>query len=187
MKYETLHGVKVPKIGFGTWRIAGEATPDPAFESTSRAALRSALNLGYTHFDTAEYYAGGYAEKLLGETIKEMGINRDELFITTKVSPSHLHFADVLHACENSLERLNMAYIDLYLIHWPMPRRGLFCETWRALERLFEETEPARVAVGMQLAVQFSRDRLQSQSTAGAGARPCGSGTTPPGQALQRT
>ena len=62
MKYEILHGEKVPKIGFGTWRIGGEGSADPALESASKTALRSALELGYTHFDTAEYYAGGHAE-----------------------------------------------------------------------------------------------------------------------------
>jgi diketogulonate reductase-like aldo/keto reductase len=138
VKFETLHGVSIPKIGFGTWRIAGEAAPDPALEVSSRAALLSAIELGYTHFDTAEYYAGGGAEILLGETIKETGIDRERLFITTKVSPFHLHFDDVLRACENSLERLGLAYIDLYLIHWPNPRIQLE-ETFRALNRLVRE------------------------------------------------
>lgn len=135
MKFETLHGISIPKIGFGTWRVAGEAAPDPALEAASRTAFRSALELGYTHFDTAEYYAGGGAEKLLGETIKEAGVERDRLFITTKVSPFHLHRDDVLRACENSLERLGMSYIDLYLIHWPNPRIALK-ETFSALNHL---------------------------------------------------
>ena len=66
-------------------------------------ALRSALELGYTHFDTAEGYAGGHAEELLGQIIREMGLARESLFITTKLSPDHLQYEDVLRCCENSL------------------------------------------------------------------------------------
>jgi diketogulonate reductase-like aldo/keto reductase len=146
MKCETLRGIQIPKIGFGTWRIGGQAAPDPALELPSRMALRSALELGYTHFDTAEYYAGGYAEQLLGETIMEMRVDRGGLFITSKVSPSHLHYDDVLHACEKSLERLGMEYIDLYLIHWLNPRIPL-TETFEALNRLVRENKVKHLGV----------------------------------------
>ena len=146
MRYETLHGVKVPKVGFGTWRVGGEAAPDPALEANSRASLHSALAMGYTHFDTAEYYAGGHAELLLGETIKEAEIDRARLFITTKVSPSHLHFEDALRSCENSLQRLGMEYIDLYLIHWPNPRIPLE-ETFNALNQLVREQKVKHLGV----------------------------------------
>jgi diketogulonate reductase-like aldo/keto reductase len=135
MKYETLHNLRIPKIGFGTWKIGGENSPDHAQDSRSLAALRSALDLGYTHFDTAESYAAGHAEELIGNAIHAAGIPREGLFITSKVSPEHLGYEDVLRSCEDSLHRLDMEYIDLYLIHWPM--RGMnMQEAFRALNKL---------------------------------------------------
>jgi aryl-alcohol dehydrogenase-like predicted oxidoreductase len=73
MKYETLHNISVPKIGFGCWSIGGEATARPTEDARSLAALRSAVELGYTHFDTAEYYAAGHSEELLGQVVRESG------------------------------------------------------------------------------------------------------------------
>ena len=109
----------IPKIGFGCWSIGGGMSANPALEGKSLHALRSALELGYTHFDTAEAYAGGYCEELLGRAIGETGKNREALFITTKVSPEHLAPELIRKSCEASLRRLGMDYIDLYLIHWP--------------------------------------------------------------------
>ncbi len=138
MKYELIHELQVPKVGFGTWSIGGQSTPDLSLDSVSRAALRSALELGYTHFDTAEYYADGHAEELLGQTIREMGVRREDLFLTTKVSPEHLHADDILRACDRSLRRLGVDFVDLYLIHWPNPRIKLE-ESFGALNRLVRE------------------------------------------------
>ncbi len=133
MRYETIHNLQVPKIGFGTWRIGNDASAD----DHSRLALRSALELGYTHFDTAEAYASGHAEELLGQVIREMKAPRSGLFITSKVSPEHLQPADVQRCCENSLRRLAMDYLDLYLIHWP--GRGINLEeTFQALNQLVQ-------------------------------------------------
>jgi len=135
MRYETIHNLQIPKIGFGTWSIGGRESADPLSDAQSLAALRSALELGYTHFDTAEVYAAGHAEELLGQAIRQSGLAREALFITSKVSPEHLHYDDVLRCCENSLRRLDMDFIDLYLIHWPM--RGMKLEdTFRALNQL---------------------------------------------------
>src|SRR5512133_2616309 len=118
MKYEIIRDLQIPKIGFGTWTIGGSSTPDRAQDARSLAALRSALELGYTHFDTAEMYARGHAEELLGQAIREVGVPREKLFIVSKVMPEHLGYTDVLLACENSLRRLGMETLDLYLIHW---------------------------------------------------------------------
>ena len=73
MIYESVDSVSLPKIGFGTWKIGGDSVPDPSRDARSLAALRSALELGYTHFDTAEIYAGGHAEELIGRAIKDSG------------------------------------------------------------------------------------------------------------------
>jgi diketogulonate reductase-like aldo/keto reductase len=138
MRYETVHNVQVPKIGFGTWTIGGQGSADPTSDEASLQVLRSALELGYTHFDTAEGYAGGHAEELLGSSIRNMSVARETLFITSKVSPDHLKYDDVLRSCENSLHRLGMDYLDLYLIHWP--RVGMkLDETFRALNKLVHD------------------------------------------------
>jgi diketogulonate reductase-like aldo/keto reductase len=146
MRYETIHTLQIPKIGFGTWTIGGRSTPDRASDELSGAALRSALELGYTHFDTAEGYAAGHAEELLSRAIRETGIPRESLFITTKVSPEHLQYEDVLRSCENSLRRLEMDAIDLYLIHWPKAGLNL-PETFRALNQLVQQGKVRHLGV----------------------------------------
>jgi diketogulonate reductase-like aldo/keto reductase len=146
MRYETLHNVHIPKIGFGTWTIGGETIADHAQDARSLTALRFALEQGYTHFDTAEYYAAGHAEELLGRAIRESGLVREALFITSKVSPEHLGYADVVHSCENSLRRLDMDFIDLYLIHWPA--RGMnLAEAFRALNKLVTDGKVRHLGV----------------------------------------
>ena len=133
-------------IGFGTWKIGGGSYPDPTLDSVSLAALRSALEIGYTHFDTAEMYASGHTEELLGRAIRESNIKRESVFITSKVLPSHLKYDDVLRACENSLKRLKMEYIDLYLIHWPQAGMKLE-DTFRALNKLVHHKKVRYVGV----------------------------------------
>jgi len=137
MRYETLHSLQIPKIGFGTWTIGGNSVPNPTDDERSELALRSALEIGYRHFDTAEGYAGGHAEEILGKVVREMRVPREHLFITSKVAPDHLHSEDVLRSCENSLRRLRMEYLDLYLIHWPRSGMNL-TETFQALNQLVQ-------------------------------------------------
>jgi diketogulonate reductase-like aldo/keto reductase len=135
MIYETVHGVSLPKIGYGTWRIGGDSYADPKLDALSLTALRAALEVGYTHFDTAEVYAAGHSEELIGQALRETNTDRANVFITTKVDPAHLQYDQVVKACENSLRRLRMDYVDLYLIHWP--RIGMrLDETFRALNQL---------------------------------------------------
>ncbi len=138
MNHETIQHITLPKIGFGTWKIGGGSFADPKTDSVSLAALHSALETGYTHFDTAEMYANGHAEELLGKAIRSSQVKREALFITSKVTPSHLQYDQVLHSCENSLRRLQMEYIDLYLIHWPSTRMKLE-DTFRALNKLVRD------------------------------------------------
>ncbi|HMN62126.1 MAG TPA: aldo/keto reductase [Anaerolinea sp.] len=138
MRYETIHNLQIPKIGFGTWTIGGRGSADPSLDEKSLLALRSALELGYTHFDTAENYAAGHSEELVGRAIREMGVPRESLFITSKVEPNHLQYEQVLRCCADSLRRLRMEYLDLYLIHWPTIGMNL-PETFRALNQLVRE------------------------------------------------
>ncbi|MCK6540045.1 MAG: aldo/keto reductase [Anaerolineales bacterium] len=146
MKYETVHDVTIPKIGFGTWKIGGGSRPDPKLDPVSLAALHSALEVGYTHFDTAETYANGHAEELLGRAIREMGVRREALFITSKVQPAHLKYEQVLKSCEASLNRLGTDYLDLYLIHWPRAG-GKYEETFRALNKLVRDGKVKHLGV----------------------------------------
>jgi diketogulonate reductase-like aldo/keto reductase len=137
VRYETIRSLQIPKIGFGTWTIGGRSAADPTWDERSLFALHSALEMGYTHFDTAEAYAAGHAEELLGRAIRELGVPREALFITSKVSPEHLKFEEFMSSCENSLRRLGMDYLDLYLIHWPIAGMKLE-ETFRALNKLVQ-------------------------------------------------
>src|SRR5688572_26929103 len=146
MNYQTLNNVTLPKIGFGTWKIGGGSSPNPHRDSEYLTALHSALEIGYTHFDTAEMYASGHAEELLGKVIRESKIKRESLFITSKVTPSHLKYDDVLRACENSLRRLQMEYIDMYLIHWPSAGEK-YEDTFHALNKLVKDGKVKHLGV----------------------------------------
>jgi diketogulonate reductase-like aldo/keto reductase len=147
MKYETVHGRSLPKIGFGMWKIGGDSYPEPSLDSASMTALRTALEVGYTHFDTAEGYAAGHSEELLGRAIRETNTGREKLFITTKISPEHLAYEQVFRSCQNSLRRINVDYVDLYLIHWP-PRSGLNLEeSFRALNKLVKDGKVKHLGV----------------------------------------
>jgi diketogulonate reductase-like aldo/keto reductase len=123
----------MPRFGLGTWRM-GERRASHAQEL---AALRVALELGYRLFDTAEMYAEGGAESLLGEAFAPAlrgTLRRDELFVVSKVYPHNASARDVVSACERSLQRLRLEHIDLYLLHWrgAVPLR----ETVQGFERL---------------------------------------------------
>jgi diketogulonate reductase-like aldo/keto reductase len=146
MKYETIYNLTLPKIGFGTWQIGGGSYADQSLDPASLTALRSALEIGYTHFDTAEGYASGHSEELVGHAIRDANKKREDLFITTKVSPEHLNYEAVLKSCEGSLRRLGMDYLDLYLIHWPGTGTN-YEETFRALNKLVHDGKVKHLGV----------------------------------------
>lgn len=134
MRYRRLFdGSLIPVIGLGTWRMGGGMEPDLSQDELVLQALRTALNMGYTHIDTAEMYGGGHTEELIGQVICDF--ERSSLFITSKVWHTNLKYADVLKACERSLRRLGTDYLDLYLIHWPEASVPLV-ETFRGLNEL---------------------------------------------------
>ena len=146
MRYEELHGCRLPKVGFGTWSIGGGTRADRNQDAASLAALRSALEMGYMHFDTAESYAAGHCEKLLGQAIRESRADRTGLFLTSKVKPANLSTQNVLRACEDTLRRLGAEYLDLYLIHWPNPRIDL-AETFKGLNTLVKSGRARHLGV----------------------------------------
>ncbi|MCX8183342.1 MAG: aldo/keto reductase [Crenarchaeota archaeon] len=120
-------GRSVSSLGLGTWRMGEDRYMDDA----SIAALKRGIELGATMIDTAEMYANGRAEELVGKAIK--GFDRDELFIVTKVWPTNANYEGVLKAAKRSMDRLE-TFIDLYLLHWPSSFP--ICETMRAMEEL---------------------------------------------------
>ena len=124
----TLHdGVEIPQLGFGVFQIPPEETQEKAEE---------ALAVGYRHIDTAAAYRN---EAGVGAAIAAAGVRREDVFVTTKLWNSEQGHDSTLRAFEKSLERLGTDHVDLYLIHWPLPSRDLFLETWRAFERIREE------------------------------------------------
>ena len=120
-------GVQIPQLGFGVFQIPPE--------ETAEATLR-AFQTGYRHIDTAAAYRN---EAGVGQAFRASGLDRDEVFITTKCFNDDHGFEDATHAFHDSLERLELDFIDLYLIHWPVPSRDRYVETWRALIELREE------------------------------------------------
>jgi aryl-alcohol dehydrogenase-like predicted oxidoreductase len=134
MKYKTIgasHTV-VSAIGVGCMGIGGYFTRDSSSERKSLAALELALDAGMTFIDTAEIYADGYSEELVGKVCKD---RRQKIYIATKVSPEHLRKNDMISSAEASLKRLRTDYIDLYQVHWPNPCIPIE-ETMGALESL---------------------------------------------------
>jgi diketogulonate reductase-like aldo/keto reductase len=137
MEYiELVRGVEIPILGLGTWEMGGRQSPDYSQDEREIRAIKKAIELGMTHIDTAERYADGHAEELVREAIK--GLNRDDLFITTKVWHNHLRQKDLIDSMKASLTRLDLDYVDLFLIHWPNPEIPLK-ETMGALELCVDE------------------------------------------------
>lgn len=125
MLYHTLsNGVKIPKFGLGTYKL----TEQKAIDIT-----KAAIALGYRHIDTATYYKN---EIEIGKAIKESEIDRSELFITSKVWDDDQGYDNTIASFHESLDRLQLEYLDLYLIHWPTEKS---IETWKALEDLYEQ------------------------------------------------
>ena len=124
--YSVNDGNSLPAIGFGTYRLNGDDGTD---------AVLTAIEAGYRLLDTAMNYEN---EQEVGEAVRRSSIPRAEVMITTKLPGRHHGFAETLASFEESRGNLGVDYIDLYLIHWPMPRLGKFVDSWRAMIQLRE-------------------------------------------------
>ncbi|QNK50473.1 aldo/keto reductase [Brevibacterium sp. PAMC23299] len=131
----TLHnGVKMPQLGFGVFKVKnGNETVE---------SVKKAVEVGYRAIDTAAIYEN---EEGVGQAIRECGVPREELFITSKVWNTEQGYDTTLKAFEDSLNRLGLEYLDLYLIHWP--GKDKYLETWRALEKLYKDGKVKSIGV----------------------------------------
>ncbi|WP_394219736.1 aldo/keto reductase [Halobacillus trueperi] len=145
MKTVTLHStIEMPQLGFGVWQVE---------EKDAVPAVTKAIETGYRSIDTAAIYGN---EKQVGEAIRQSGVARDELFITTKVWNTDQGYENTLKAFETSLDKLGLDYVDLYLIHWPTPEYDDYVETYKALEQLQKDGKVKAIGV-----CNFDIDHLQ--------------------------
>jgi 2,5-diketo-D-gluconate reductase A len=144
-KYTNLNdGLKIPTVGFGTWKVSDAEAP---------AVVEEALAAGYRSIDTAAIYGN---ESGVGTAIKDSSVDRAEIFLTTKVWNSEQGYDSTLRAMDSSLKKLKTDYVDLYLIHWPMPAQDKYVATWKALNRL--RTEGIARSIGV---CNFNIDHLE--------------------------
>ncbi|PHQ44838.1 oxidoreductase [Halorubrum sp. C3] len=136
-------GAEVPTLGLGTYDLSDGETAD---------SVRAALDAGYAHIDTAEGYMN---EAAVGDALAASGVDRDDVFLTSKVLAKNLNYESVIESCEASLDRLGTDYLDLYLIHWPNPAISLR-ETLRAMAELRERGLVRDVGVSNFSAYQLS-------------------------------
>jgi 2,5-diketo-D-gluconate reductase A len=145
------NGVQIPQLGFGTWQIPPRKT---------REATLLALAAGYRHIDTAEAYRN---EKGVGQAVRESGIERAEVFVTSKLKGSAHAHDDALRAFDGTMKELGLDYLDLFLIHWPLPTDGDFVETWSAMEAIYRSGRVKAIGVS-----NFDPDHLRRLMDANA-------------------
>ncbi len=129
------NGLQMPQLGFGVWQVSDEQAAE---------AVSNAFKAGYTSIDTAMIYRN---ERGVGKAIKQSGIPREKLFITTKVWNADQGYDNTLRAFKESLEKLELDYIDLYLIHWPTPQFDQYVDTYKALEKLYHDGRVKAIGV----------------------------------------
>ncbi|ACU83964.1 oxidoreductase of aldo/keto reductase family, subgroup 1 [Brachybacterium faecium] len=137
-------GAAVPQLGYGVWQVEDDVAAD---------VVAQAILAGYRHIDTA---AGYQNEGGVGRAVKNAGIPREDLFITTKLANGDQGFDSAKEALETSLAKLDMDYVDLYLIHWASPQRGKYLESWKALIELQKEGKAKSIGVS-----NFPREQLE--------------------------
>ena len=130
-------GFEMPVFGIGTWKVGGGAVRDPLNDDKKDIdAIKWAVAMGVSHIDTAEIYADGYAEILVGKAVR--GVKRERLFIVSKVAPQNLTYDGIISSARGSIGRLGVKYLDLYLIHAPNPSIPMK-ESMRAMDSLMEQ------------------------------------------------
>jgi 2,5-diketo-D-gluconate reductase A len=129
------NGVTMPQLGFGVFQVPDEQT---------EAAVAAALEVGYRSIDTARIYAN---EEGVGAALARSGVPRDELFVTTKLWNTDQGYDATLRAFDDSLRRLGLERLDLYLVHWPAPQRDSYVDTWRAFEKLLANGQVRAIGV----------------------------------------
>jgi len=145
------NGVEMPQLGFGVFLVPADEVVEP---------VRAALDAGYRLLDTAKLYDN---EEGVGRAIRDSGVPRDDVFVTTKVWNSDHGYDETLRAFEASRRRLGLDVVDLYLIHWPVPARDRYVDTWRALEQLY--ADGAVRAIGVSNFTVAHLTRLLDHST----------------------
>jgi 2,5-diketo-D-gluconate reductase A len=145
------NGVEIPQLGFGVFQIPPAETKD---------ATAKALEVGYRHIDTAEMYGN---EEGVGQAVRASGIPREELFVTSKLNNGFHAPEDALAAFEVTLGTLDIDYVDLFLIHWPLPAVGDFVDTWKAMEQMYEGGKVR--AIGVSNFQQHHLNRLMAETT----------------------
>jgi len=130
------NGVEIPQLGFGVYQVEPEETAQ---------AVQTALEIGYRHIDTAEMYRN---EAGVGEGIRNSGVPREEVFVTSKLNNGFHAHDDALTAFEGTLQALQFDYVDLFLIHWPLPTIDVdYVETWKAMEEIYRSGRAKAVGV----------------------------------------
>ncbi|GHE81387.1 oxidoreductase [Amycolatopsis deserti] len=147
---ELNNGVHMPRVGYGVFQV-------PADETTQ--AVTAALEAGYRSIDTATAYAN---EAAVGKALAQSGIARDELFVTTKLWNADQGYDETLRAFDKSMAELGLEYLDLYLIHWPVPEADRYADTWRAFEALYSDSRIR--AIGVSNFQPHHLDRLAQES-----------------------
>jgi len=142
--FKLSNGIGIPCVGFGTWQ-----TPDG---QTAIDSVKAAIKAGYRHIDTAAVYGN---EKSVGQAIEESGVDRKELFITSKLWNADRGYDKTLKAFEKSIKELGTDYLDLYLIHWPSNKKDgeeVNADTWRGFEKLYKDGQIKSIGVSNFLA-----------------------------------
>ncbi len=139
------NGVAIPLLGLGLWQMANADMPK---------VVGAALDAGYRLFDTAAIYGN---EASFGQALKHAGVPRDEIFVTTKLWNDQQGYERALQAFDESLRKLGLDYVDLYLIHWPQPAKDKYVETWRALEKIYRDGRTRAIGVSNFEPAQLER------------------------------